>query len=111
MALKLDSFDTLTIIGMERDRQLQDLGYDEDHDDNHTRAQLAMAAATYAMPEEERIWIGRLEAPVTWPMGWEFQPAPMPPSTEDRIRELVKAGALIVAEIDRLRRASHEQAS
>lgn len=44
----------------------------------------------------------RLSKPLRWP--WEaeaFKPTP-----DDRVRELVKAGALIAAEIDRLGRAA-----
>lgn len=34
-----------------------------------------------------------------WPQDWSFKP-----TRDDRIRELVKAGALVAAEIDRLGR-------
>jgi hypothetical protein len=68
------------------------------HDDDHDKGELASAAAVYATPPEHR---ARNESAwrAMWPAGWHFKPSP-----DDRIRELVKAGALIAAEIDRLQR-------
>ena len=65
-------------------------------DNQHRRGQLAMAAAVYATPPGLRDQsIRRL----LWPGNdWPFKPS------EDRVRELAKAGALIAAEIDRLLR-------
>jgi hypothetical protein len=85
----------LALIHEERIRQIRREGYSPGHDLAHHRDELAMAAATYAMPPNERIHIGRLGFhPVTWPQGWQFKP------TKDRVRELAKAGALIAAEIE-----------
>jgi len=36
---------------------------------------------------------------------WPWHPLQWKPTPKDRVRELVKAGALIVAEIERLQRA------
>lgn len=95
------------LIAMERQRQMSAEGWTPEHDDKHCDSELARAAATYALPH----WLRELhvrplctDAEHTlraklWP--WEFRwwkPTP------DRVRELVKAGALIAAEIDRLHR-------
>jgi len=62
----------------------------------------ARAAACYALPDDEREMTGGLlPAPYLWP--WDstwWKPTP-----EDRVKELVKAGALITAEIDRIQNA------
>lgn len=89
------------MIAAERDRQQNVEGYDRPSDViQNPDGALALAAATYALPTEARAVIRPVNgsAPVTWP--WSavyFKPTP-----GDRVRELVKAGALIAAEIDRL---------
>lgn len=82
------------MIAAERRRQVESEGWDEAHDDNHGSGELAKAAACYAFPPV----IGtRTEH---WPWDWSW----WKPSPNDRVRELVKAGALIVSEIERLQR-------
>lgn len=69
------------------------------HDDTHKNAELAYAASAYAGP----VWnsaVPKSGPPVQWP--WD--PEWWKPSPNDRVRDLVKAGSLIVAEIDRLLR-------
>lgn len=83
----------LQLIAMERERQRRGEGYSLRHDDDHCNDELARAAAVYAMPDD-------LRNEGMYPNCWTFKPSP-----DDRIRELVKAGALIVAEIERLQRA------
>lgn len=83
------------LIANERERQIDEEGYDSDHDRGHAD-ELAVAAATYALPEAKRphLYDG---APSMWP--WDpmyWRPTP------DRVRELTKAGALIAAAIDSL---------
>lgn len=88
------TLDGAEIIAAERKRQIEQEGWSEEHDDTHKRGQLALAASCYALPPYER---GRaLDWP--WDRKW-WKPTP-----DDRIRELAKAGALIAAEIDRLKR-------
>lgn len=83
------------LIAHERIRQVEAEGYTDDHDDdNGDSGQLATAAAVYALGSDDEIKI-------PWP--WCGEPKFTP---GDRRRELVKAGALIVAEIDRLARAA-----
>ncbi|MGN6206039.1 hypothetical protein [Humibacter sp.] len=92
--------DGVSLIAAERERQISAEGWTPGHDDEHAREQMARAAACYALPPEYRD-VGRSDGtPFEWP--WErkwWKPTP-----DDRVRELVKAGALIAAEIDRLQR-------
>jgi hypothetical protein len=85
----------LDLIAAERHRQLI-LGFTQQHDDAlEACGQLGFAAACYAIPPEAR----DTSVPDLWP--WDdaqWKPA------DDRVRELVKAGALIVAEIERVQR-------
>lgn len=84
-----------------RQRAAKGEGWSAAHDDGHTRGELAMAAAVYAMPDQmrEQTILGRSLRSLLWPWPGEWKPV-----RDDRIRELVKAGALIAAEIDRLQR-------
>lgn len=86
-------------IEAERRRQIDEEGWTPEHDDQHTKGQLGLAACMYA-------------AVASWPR-FEFEQSPWwdmwpwdlkwwKPSTPRR--NLVKAGALIVAEIERLDR-------
>lgn len=85
------------LIAAERARQISEEGYDPAHDDEHRAGEIAMAAAAYALPATLR----QESLPWMWPWsGMDFKPSP-----EDRIRELVKSGALAAAEIDRIKRA------
>jgi hypothetical protein len=89
------------MISAERRRQVEVEGWGQSHDDGHTDGSLAEAAGCYALAERMREFWGGDPIPDEWPWedGW-WKPTP-----NDRIRELVKAGALIVAEIERLQRA------
>lgn len=97
----------LRCIALERNRQQEFEGFTTEYDDRYTAGELAMAAATYAMPHEHRMALSHEKTeemgwpPETWPWDEPF----WKPTPDDRVRELVKAGALIVAEIERLLRA------
>lgn len=82
------------LIALERKRQVEGEQWDQSHDDNHIFHELAIAAGCYALPPT----IGTRTEHWPWDWGW-WKPEP-----DNRIRELVKAGALIAAEIDRLQR-------
>ncbi len=86
------------LIAAERSRQIEAEGWSPEHDAEHCDDDLALAAACYATPYNFRDPHGRTGVPPQlWPWGRsDWKP------TADRIRELVKAGALIAAEIDRL---------
>lgn len=78
------------LIARERERQVSAEGWTTQHDDRHTNAELVRAAQAYIEPTRvAEVW--------PWEESW------WKPST-DPIRNLVKAGALIAAEIDRLQR-------
>lgn len=84
------------LITQERERQISQEGWTPEHDDQHTNGELRDAGIAYAIACDFRV---ADSARCYWP--WEN--AWWKPS-EDHIRNLVKAGALIAAEIDRLQR-------
>lgn len=93
-------------IATERARQIDIEGYDIFHDDEHHDGSLAGVAACYAIMAQRQAQFGagamRTTPPVAWPIRWLssfWKP-------KDSRRNLVIAGALIVAEIERLDRAS-----
>lgn len=90
MSTKIKS-EGVRLIAAERERQVVAEGWTLQHDAGHRADVLARAAACYAIPARLR----RLDL---WP--WESRY--WKPSPDDRLCELVKAGALIAAEIDRL---------
>lgn len=102
------SADKLYALAMiERLRQIEK-GHDEAHDDGHSGEQLAMAAASYALPwwarantGAERLTYGHRVRPGEWP----FEPEAFKPTPEDRKRELVLAAAFLMAEWERIERA------
>jgi hypothetical protein len=87
------------LIADERARQISVEGWTPEHDDKHDKEELTAAACCYAMPPDVLAalseMLGRLWP---WDVEW-FKPTP-----HNRVRDLVKAGALIAAEIDRLQR-------
>ncbi len=78
----------------ERQRQISAEGWTPEHDDGYGTEELAFAAACYCTADED-------EAP---PSVWPWHISWWKPTT--RRRNLVKAGALILAEIERLDRAA-----
>lgn len=83
--------DGVSLIAAERNRQVNEEGWTDEHDDQHVNESLSVAAACYALPANLRFTIMHLWP---WDRKW-WKPSP------DRIRDLTKAGALIAAEIDR----------
>lgn len=82
-------------IRAERLRQINAEGWTAEHDDEHNNGEMALAAGCYAVHDH---YPGYVENMWPWDSTW-WKPTP-----DDRRRELVKAGALIVAEIERLDR-------
>lgn len=101
LALSDAAHDVLT----ERRRQIEKEGYDHEHDDAHPCGEIAAYATFYAMPPSARDWpAAETGYGATW--GEAIIPAEWgPPKACDRRQELVKAAALLVAEIERLDRA------
>lgn len=95
----------------ERQRQIEREGWTPEHDDSHPHGEMARAAATYCLcadgpPKpgvaselyQSRRWDFNILAAI-WPRNWRFNP-------KDRRSNLVRAAALLLAEIERLDRAA-----
>lgn len=92
------------MIAAERARQQSEEGWTPEHDDEHDAGELARAAEAYLFRYDDG---ARATMPGMWPARWHsryWKPS------DDPVRNLVKAGALIAAEIDRLLRAAHAEA-
>lgn len=83
-------------VAAERARQIRDEGWTADHDDRWDEGELATAGGLYALDARN----GSSPVPRGWPWDEEWWKP-----TNDRRRNLVKAAALICAEIDRIDRA------
>lgn len=89
-------------IALERERQMAVEGWAASHDDEHTEQQLLRAGICYAMAEVQDK--GYAQAAVDeWP--WDFS---WFKNNKGPIGNLVKVGALIAAEIDRLLRLQNK---
>ena len=93
------------LIAAERQRQIDVEGWTAAHDDLHEECELLDAALCYGGVAGSQILDGDggAEAKEKMLEGWPWDRAWWKPSS-DPIRNLVKAGALIAAEIDRLQR-------
>jgi hypothetical protein len=101
--IPLASGTALHLFATERSRQIQAEGFSPADDDRYLAGELARAAAAYALPSPWRHKSADHghRPPSTWPWPTEwFKPTP-----GDRLREIVKAGALLLAEAERLIRA------
>lgn len=110
------------LIARERQRQIEKEGFTPEHDSQHIEAELAYAAICYANPKRKYLKKreeGSLDAPlVTLPDGpegpgeyyvlpetyWPFHIKEWKPVLSSRLREIAKAGAMLAAEGDRIRR-------
>lgn len=80
------------LIANERKRQIEVEGWTTDHDDKWTHGELWLAASCYMGLDDFE------KAPELWPWSRKWW------KPKDRLNNLVRAGALIAAEIDRLQR-------
>ena len=96
------------LIAGERARQISGEGYTAEHDDKHALGELPDAAAAYAKVASAQMRGASAEEfpafMMTFEGEWPWEEEAWKPS-DDPIKNLVKAGALIAAEIDRLLRA------
>ena len=83
------------MIREERLRQIEAEGYDALHDRHHTPQVLCRAAVSYALYDDQSALIGNSAAKL-WPWSNKFW------KPKDHLRNLVRAGALIAAAIDKL---------
>ena len=113
----MEQSEGIKLITAERIRQIEKEGFDAAHDDEHGGHELAYAAICYAAPRPISL-VSRgdhvIQIHDPWPFEWAecwdkrkrnrkgilVEGMLLPPKR--RIRDLVKAGALIAAEIDRL---------
>ena len=97
------------MIDAERARHASE-GYTAAHDDEHKQAELTNAAGAYLMAACNQVVLPDESLPSTTPPMWPFAQAYWKPH-RDPVRNLVKAGALAAAEIDRIlrsRNTSHQ---
>ncbi len=87
----------IEMILVERIRQQMQERYTKEHDDEHDKGELARFAAAYALYSTGFLAEARQVVFHPSTCSWDFKPV-------DPVRDLVKAGALILAEIDRLQR-------
>lgn len=98
----------IDLIAEERQRQIDVEGYNQQHDSQHNASELIYAAIAYVesakvgvncseigITDEHEIMRRKTEMGRHYPFGWAFKPS-------TNIRDLVKAGALIAAAIDRI---------
>lgn len=99
------------LIAKERQRQVEKEGWTDQHDDAHSEAELVAAARAYCWAAYCEVTFAANKddlklPPNDWPVEWSreyWKPSNHP------IRNLIKAGALIAAEIDRLIRTGHQE--
>lgn len=93
----------LDLIAEERQRQIEREGWTPEHDDRHRRGDLAIAAACYAVAHTD----ARVTHPDADEEGGDYFPWAKKydkRQKHDTKRALVIAGALIVAELERMER-------
>ena len=98
-------------IAAERQRQISVEGWTPEHDDGHKPGDLVQAAVAYAAHAAVGAQVAghrpetyqSVPPPRYWPWDREWW------KPKDQRRDLVRAGALIVAEIERLDRAAAKQ--
>jgi hypothetical protein len=98
--------DALAMIVNERLRQIAYEGYTSAHDDEHTEGQLALLASAYALSSRghshRESGIYQVVRQGVKALEWDFKPT-------DPISDLTRAGALILAELERRLRAEEYQ--
>lgn len=94
----------IELIAEERQRQIEKEGWTAEHDKQHDDEELVDAAVCYLLQspdmqinvQTESVIVEAKKAIWPWSIKW------WKPSPQNRIKELVKAGALIAAQIDKL---------
>lgn len=106
----------IEMIERERNRQITREGWSIKHDDKQNLDQLSWAAVAYVMPDPVMRFAEANMANshhassmcLSRECLWPWPATTYKPTPHDRMRELVKAGALIVAEMERLQRVDKE---
>lgn len=105
----------IELIAEERQRQISKKGWTSEHDDIHSERELARGSFAYLEHYVSRSWVfnNDLNMPGVTNGPKDYRNEPPPDSwpwdetfwkPKNPMRDLVKAGALIAAEIDRLQR-------
>lgn len=90
------------LIAAERQRQIEVEGWTAEHDAQHKNGEIAKAAAAYAICAADNVYPVSRGADMyrfwvsLWPWSWRWW------KPKDRLRDLVRSGALLAAEIDRV---------
>ena len=102
LAGNMDTSNAISMVARERQRQIREEGFTPDHDDQYS-TELPLAAACYALNVLNPMGSG-----ATPPAGWPWDDSWWKP--RDPLRDLTRAGALILAEIERLTRRQRKNA-
>lgn len=109
LAIRVNGVDGPWLIARERQRQILKEGFDAANDDDYIEGELVAAAKSYALVAEmQAIRKDQPIAPTFFPKTWPWMRKWWKPSA-DPVQNLVKAGALIAAEIDRHLRAREKK--
>lgn len=111
--MRTQTYHAMQLLVAERDRQIDEEDWPAEHDDQHFQGELALAAGVYALHAGNYFGGNARLAQLSivqahfwpWDATW-FKPGNYvdPAARHDRRRALVKAGALILAELERLER-------
>lgn len=101
--MTIRTYISMGLIREERGRQLFIHEYDDDHDNQLTDGELIDAALCYLDAAAWQTSFPNDQLPPLGAFNWPFEPDRWKPH-KDRNRNLVKAAALIAAELDRLHR-------
>ena len=96
----------IDLVVAERARQIDVEGFSPAHDDRYRNDELATAAACYALPisiSDKEVW-GTSLIDLMWPLEADWWKP-----EQSRIRNMVKAAALLIAEIERIQRIEAHQ--
>lgn len=107
MVRQLTASSAIHDIIVERQRQQSVEGWTLEHDDEHTGGEMARAALAYL--QLAALWTNpdlKFYPLIVNPSVWPWSPDWWKPTNPRR--DLVKAGALIAAEIERIDRAAHQ---
>lgn len=98
----------IELIAEERKRQVEVEFWSAEHDDEHGDSQMADAAMCYIARAINNV--SEFTHPLTQPHAWPWDAEWWKPS-DNPVRNLVKAEALIAAEIDRLQRKQDKESA
>lgn len=86
------------LIKKERERQVTEEHWTPEDDATLVNGELVDGAVSYLRVAELRECFNNYDVPLSWPWADEW----WKPTPDNRMKELVKAGALIAAELDRM---------